>query len=556
MNKLLLTIIIHFTFLNLSFSQNFYLKTKTNDSTSQPTLNQLLNFKNLKEINTHLLNTKESLFNQGYFNTEILPLNKINDSLYTTTITPNKQYTEIQIFHNKEIPNKKLEKILTPETNIKTSYFTSKTKDLDTNLNSIIKHYVDSGKTFSKLQLQDITITNDIVSAQLNTTTSKTNTINNIVIKGYEKFPKKFLKHQFNIKTNKKLNTSELEKKSNQINSLRFASESQKPGVLFTKDSTEIYLYITKKQSNSFDGFLGFSSDTETNKIEFNGNINLQLTNNLNSGEELHLRYQSTENEQRKLNLRTNIPFIFNSPISLEGELDIFRKDSTFTNTQQHIRTFYQINSNLKIGTGIEFINSNALKNLSITNTDYKKTNYTLNIEHSKPSQNKLFVNKTLTRIKIGTGKRTDETNTTQQNISLSSEYTFNLNQKNAIYIGNQSYYLISDNILENESHFIGGINSIRGFQENSIPSNLYSIVNLEYRITLNNTLYIHSVTDYGYTKNQINNTTNNLFGFGLGFGLQTNNNLLRFIFANSKTNDEIIKFSNSKIHLSLKTIF
>lgn len=556
MKKILILFTIHILCFNLSTSQNLYLQTNPKDSILHPNLKQLNSFENLKKLKSHLNNTKESLFNIGYFNTEITPIKKINDSTYLTTIAPNQQYKEIQILHNNEIPHDQLEKILAPETRIKSSYFISKTKDLNVNLNAILKHYVDSGKTFSKLQLQKISIKNNTITAFLNISTSKTNTLNNIVIEGYKKFPKKFIKHYLNIKTNKKLNTTELEEKSAQINNLRFASESQKPGILFTKDSTEVYLYINKKKSNSFDGFLGFSSNTETNKLEFNGNINLQLVNNLNTGEELHLKYQSTENEQRKLNLKTLIPFIFNSALSIEGELDIFKKDSTFTNTQQNIKAFYQLNSNLKTGIGIEFTNSNALKNLSPTNTDYTKTNFSIHIQHFKPSTNKLFTNKTFTNLKLSTGTRTDESKTKQQSISLSSEYHFNLNPKNIIYLKNISHYLISENILENEFDYIGGINSIRGFQENSIPSNLYSVLNLEYRIILNNAIYIHSVSDYGYTKNQINNTTNNLFGFGFGFGLQTNNNILRFIFANSKTNDELVKFSNSKIHISLKTIF
>ena len=66
-------------------------------------------------------------------------------------------------------------------------------------------------------------------------------------------------------------------------------SEIKKPEILFTKDSTIIYLYLKKEKSNSFEGFLGFSTNQQSNKIELNGNIDLKLISNLNSGEELHL---------------------------------------------------------------------------------------------------------------------------------------------------------------------------------------------------------------------------------------------------------------------------
>ncbi len=43
------------------------------------------------------------------------------------------------------------------------------------------------------------------------------------------------------------------------------------------------------------------------------------------------------------------------------------------------------------------------------------------------------------------------------------------LNSKNSIFIKNQSYYLQSDSYVINELYRFGGINSIRGFNENSL---------------------------------------------------------------------------------------
>jgi outer membrane protein assembly factor BamA len=554
--------IIYILFFNLSFSQNLQLKLKGTDSASTSFLNKIdakKSFKDLKSLQNEIDNIKKKTQNHGYFNAQFLPKNKINDSTHLQNISLGFRYKKINInYNNKQITESELKNILDEESEINNGSFVTNTNQLEQNLNNIIKHLNTKGKVFSKLQLNNISINTNNVSADLFMDISETNYISDIKIKGYKRFPKKFIRHYLRIKKQKELNLEDLEEKSEGINNLLFASEIKKPEILFTKDSTIIYLYLKKEKSNSFEGFLGFSTNQQSNKIELNGNINLKLINNLNSGEELHLKYQSTENEQKHTNIKLKTPYIFNTPFSIEGELDIFKKDSSFTNNTQAINTKYTISKNTEVGIGLEFNTSNSLIKNSINSEDFKRKAYTFSFSHKKPNKhNNLFPYKTRTTIKFSLASRkTELRKTPQQNLFISSEYIFKLNEKNSFFLKSENYYLFSNTTLENELHYIGGINSIRGLKENSIPSAQYSVLNSEYRVKLNKTLYTHTVIDYAITKNNSNNNFDNLFGFGIGFGLKTNNSLLRFIFANSKVKDEEIKFSDSKIHLSLSTFF
>lgn len=559
---ILLYHIIYILFLNTSFSQNIHLKTRGTDSISDSfltKLNQEKVFSNLKTLNTQVQKIQESTFNNGYFNALFEPKKKINDSTYLLQASINNRLEHITIHHdNKQITTTELQSILGIENKYTPEHFIIKTINLEDNLNSIIKHLTNKGKTFSHARLKNIHIRNKEVFADLDLNISQTNHITEIKIKGYKKFPTKFTKHYLRIKKGQILDLKELEEKSARLNNLRFSNELKKPEILFSKDSTIVYLYTQKQKSNSFEGFLGFSTNPQTSKLDFNGNINLQLTNNLNSGEELHIKYQSTENKQKKTNIKLKLPYILNSPFSIEGELDIFKKDSSFTNNSQSIKTKYTATKNIEIGTGIQFNSSNSLIKNNPNTEDFKKDSYLLSFNHQSPNKpNNLFPNKTKTRLTLSLSKRkTTLNNTSQQSAYISSEYIFTLNHRNSFFLKSESYILISKNILENELHYIGGINSIRGVKENSIPSSQYSIINSEYRIELNKKLYIHTVIDYAITKNNTSNNFNNLWGFGFGFGLKTNNSLLRFIFANNKSEKEKIQFSESKIHLSLSTFF
>src|SRR5699024_8209006 len=101
--------------------------------------------------------------------------------------------------------------------------------------------------------------------------------IDEVVIKGYEKFPRSFLKHFIGIKIGRPFNKKRLEEKVERLHNLPFAGSIRSPEVQFTKDSTSIYLYLEKEKSNTFEGFLGFSNDENENNLKLTGDVNVVL---------------------------------------------------------------------------------------------------------------------------------------------------------------------------------------------------------------------------------------------------------------------------------------
>lgn len=115
---------------------------------------------------------------------------------------------------------------------------------------------------------------------------------------------------------------------------------------------------------------------------------------------------------------------------------------------------------------------------------------------------------------------------------------------------------MTSDDYLDNELFRFGGINSIRGFEENSLVANLYGVISTEYRYRLSNNIYVHSVLDAAYFENKLTDSKEKLFGFGFGLGLLTNSGLFRLNYSSGKTENRQFKLSDSKIHVSLTATF
>ncbi|WP_231632473.1 POTRA domain-containing protein [Mangrovimonas sp. TPBH4] len=546
-------------FCNFINAQSLHLNVKGTNETESKIIDSLgykKKLENYKAIQTELISLQQKLNNLGYLESKLERLQRETDSTYIAHLQLNNKYNFVHIYIEE------VKKDFFKNINLKTldGYFIVSIAELETTLEKLNNEIANSGDPFNSIQLTDLQKTNDsTLSANLKITSNKIRTIDGIVIKGYEKFPKSYTKHFLKIKTSQTFNLSKIKQQTNLLNDLQFANQIKEPEVLFTKDSTTLYLYIEKKKANSFDGFLGFGTNAENQKLEFDGYLDLSLINNLNYGESLKLLYKSDENEQRTFNVDISLPYLFKSPLGVNGRLNIFRRDSSFVNVTQSANIFYQINSRNKLAIGIEAINSsNLLNSSSTTLIDYNSTFYQIDYSYTKQQYyDSLFPTNFLFEFSTGLGNRNTESNKENQtNFQLNSFKIFNLNHRNSIYTRLNGAYLNSNNYLENELYRFGGINSIRGFEENSILANLFTVLNTEYRYRLSNNLYIHSVLDASYFENQLNSTKEKLFGIGFGFGLLTNTGLFRLNYSNGKTENQKFKFSDSKVHISISSTF
>lgn len=560
---LFIFILIYLFFSAQVFCQTLFLEIKgTNESETKiiDSINYLKTHSDFFSIKSEIEFIQKNLFNRGYIEHEISKISKTNDSVFSTSIHLRTQYTTIQIYYNNKLIDKNILNQIS--TKVFDNYFELPFQETENALKFINSKITQDGFPFSKLHLEHISIENDTyLKANLNIDSSnEKRLVDEIIIKGYEKFPRSYLKHYLKIKKNQAFDLTTIKNKTEQLNDLRFASQIKSPEVLFSKDSTALYLYLEKSQSNNFDGFLGFGTNEETNNIEFDGYLNLNLTNNLNFGESFLLLYKSDANDQKTFNITTTLPYIFKTPIGLDFELQIFKRDSSFTTVNQSIKLHYQINSKHKIYTGLTNLESNNL--LSINNianiTDYKTSYFTIAYEYIKPqSYNLLFPVNSNLYFETNFGNR-EQTNSSrkQTQLYINASKIFNLNSNNSIYTRLNSSLLSSDDYLENELARFGGINSIRGFEENSLYASMYGVFNTEYRYQISNSIYIHSIIDAAYLENKISETKKKLFGYGFGFGLLTKAGLFKFNYANGKLQNQKFELSNSKIHISLTTIF
>ncbi len=517
-------------------------------------------YSEINELISQLDTLERKLLTDGYYDI-IRKDTRKNDTIYISRINLGQRYELLKLYINDDSTLKNY--IAQTNINIKDDSITIETAFAKAYLEKLATIASNNGQPFTTFKIENIKKSKENNGLSATLTLQKNDEprfINNIVVKGYENIPKSFLKYYAGIKPNALFNEKKIAIQSRAIATLPFVSETKSPDLLFTEDSTSLYLYLERNTVNQFDGFLGFTSE-DNNQLRLNGYLDLSLLNNFNFGESFSLNYKADGRDQSQLSIKTELPYILKTPIGLRANLKLFRRDSTFSTSEQSIELLYQLNQKTSFGLGYRGQQS---ENLSEPNEvllqdieSFNSSQIQASLLFQTRSNNTFFPIKRQLRLKTSYGNRNSQL-LDQDQVSIEGviENIFSLDSRNSIYIRNTTQYLISDNYLTNELYRFGGILTLRGFEENSLFANLLSTLNTEYRYTFNQSLYLNTILDYGYFENDLNDVSQNLYSVGFGAGINTKAGILKINIANGKFENTPFLFSNTKLHIILAVSF
>ncbi len=517
-----------------------------------------IDYKRLQDSKSNLLNEisniKIKLAYQGFLNAKLDSI-ALSRNRYTAYLNLGKPIKSLDIKYNTPISLKILKKYTLIHSD---SSFTIRFKYVEPLLNNLSNNFEAQGRSFTQLKLKNISFKNNRATADLIITKTKQRRITEIVLKNYKNFPKTFLKYYLNIKKNDVFNKAKIKSISKRIKYLDFVSEIKPAEVLFTKNKTNLYLYLKKTKINTVDGLLGFSSKENGQGLLFNGYLNLNLVNTFNAGETLSLLFKNNGLSQQKFNIGANLPYIFKTKITLNTHLNIYKQDSSYININSNFTIQYPINYNNNIGLSISNRSSTNLLTNNIGDiVSYNTSFFGLNFNHNLLNNDLNFdrILSLQTNVSVGT-KKTDNTKTNQYILNLTASYILPFNYKNAIFIKNSSAFLSSSSYLTNELFRLGGYNSIRGFKEESIFASKYSILNIEYRHKTNTASYLYSITDFGIIINPFLPKKLNLYSFGIGYKFLAKMGIVNLSYVLGKSNNQPLKIKNSLLNINLKSSF
>lgn len=489
----------------------------------------------------------DSLAQNHFYFTKILKVEKQNE---TTKIffDKGKNYNEAQVKISDEIAE---------NLNLKHEFFT---KNLDSLKQNINKKYIEQGFAFSRVKTKYLGLEKDIPKVEISIDKNEKRKIDGFVFRGYEKLPKRFIKNLEKEFKGKNYDSKRLAAIQKQLQNHPFLTLEKPPQTLFTKDSTQIFLFTQKKKSNTFDGVLGFGNN-KSNKITFNGSFDVNLKNMFNGFETIKLFWQRTPERGQAFDLQTDIPYIFKSNIGLNTNVNIYRQDSTFANVKLLPALYFHISERQKIGLRGNFEKSTVTDSLYTSVANFSRNGMGIWYEFINPSEEEIFQNDFKIRVETDflNAKYDDkkQENNRQLRYFITGEKNFHLKGNHYLNIKAESAMLSTKGLLsENEIFRIGGWNSLRGFNESSILAHFYAFSGVEYRYLINSDVFADVFGQIAQVENKTLGAKPKFYSFGLGFNYRLPIGLMTLQISNGSEVNSALRFKDTKIHWGILTRF
>lgn len=427
---------------------------------------------------------------------------------------------------------------------------------------NIIRYYENHGYPFVETKLDSIEIYGSEISAILNVNKGDLIIVDTILISGNVKISQSFIQNVIGIKTGDSWNESLVKSIPQKLNNLGFLELKSEPIVSFYNQKSAIKLVLATQRSNSFDALLGFYTNTQTNKIELSGNINLKLHNALGKGEEFKFNWQRPVTNNQSLNIDFSQPYIMKSKWGFGYEFDLYRRDSSFVNIANLGAITYRFSYDEYVSLKVESYNSQIT--LISEDSIYSSSNSLcfgigLNMDRRNykfnPSKGFYIMMDLLAgKRKVDSDNYTSsskEKNISKAEIRILGEKYFEFAKRNIFLLSTNASAILSENLSLNELFRIGGLKTLRGFDEQSLSTPAYIIANLEYRFLLAKNSHISAFYNLGF----VDGIETNKFepktysGFGIGTLIDSGAGILSFYLALGKSSDSNIILKNTKVH-------
>jgi len=457
----------------------------------------------------------------------------------------------------------------------------------------VLEVFENNGYPFATSSLKNVSVEEGVLNADLFVDKKKLFLFDDFNLTGDAEISMAYLQMYLDIRAGKPYDHSKVLKIKQIVRSNPFLQLKGNPTITFKADKAIINLNLTDKKASSFDFLIGILPQTTNGEssLTITGELRADMYNKLGRGEHFYLEFTRLRPETQELNLSFNYPFIFGLPFGLDTKFELFRNANDYLEIDFNVGFQY-------LFTGVDYIkifaDFNSLRLLDIDTAQVKalgrlpnqldvnynsgglefnldKLDYKFNPRkgmHAKISGAVGFKN--ILKNNQILAIEDDDVNFEALYDSLkSSSFQFNFLADVSYFIPIKNratflsrfrggFKLSGEQIFENELYRLGGNKLLRGFDEETILAQFYTVFSFEYRLLISQNSYISAFFDYGIIKNSFRDEKvwDQPFGFGSGLNFETSAGIFGLSAALGSQLGNPINFRDVKIHFGYISLF
>ena len=409
---------------------------------------------------------------------------------------------------------------------------------------------------------------------------------------------KRFIEAYTGIRMGHFYNEALFRKAHDKLMQLPFLYSERTPQLVFMKNGkARPYYYLRKKKSDQLNGIIGLAPNTQSvnipnsRSVVFTGEFTLRLNNLFKSAKVLSIQWKSFQARSQELKTYFSFPYILYKPIGMDVGIDLLKYDTLYTVLQKQVsfqyytsgincfKAFYKVsNTNLNsvdtnlIRNSKQFPSSNSIQikqyglMANFTQLDYKfnpRKGYQLESSASVGFKQILRDN-LISEVRFGPNQYnlydSSTLTTNQYQYQMKFDFYLPIESRSTIKFGVSVSQIIADQIYFNELQREGGINSLKGFNEQSIFASNFNMLELEYRYLLGLNSHFKVFWNGAYYEDKRVGRNDQVFdmpwGFGIGGNIETGAGILTLAYALGKQKGNNFDVRTGKFHFGISSYF
>jgi outer membrane protein assembly factor BamA len=514
-------------------------------------------FKNKDLANKYLVDLQNNLIEKGYF---LFSIESLEESILGKRV---KLYSG-PVFQEAKLDLDSVEKVFLQRNGFSQGSLKLTQIALRNYLKSISDIYLNNGYPFAKLLINESEFeTSTKFNGKLSIIRGEKYTWGNIIIKGDSSVLPSLIYNLSGIKFGKMYNESLLREMDKEISFLPYIEQFRKPELLFYDRKVDVYLYLKSRPVSSINGALGLQPNPATQRMAFTGQIQLKLQNVLKRAELFEMNWRSIQPGTQNLFIQSNVPYLFKTRFGLDSKFNLYKRDSSFLEVKSTVGLTYSLRNNFTLKGFYSFWSNSSLNSNSAifnyTSTVLNSYGVSVNRRNVDYAPNPRKGSTIFAELALGNRKvRTIEKPELSAKGQLTIEKFFPLVKRHVIKIAVNWDWIFNDTTYANERIRFGGLNSLRGFNEEELFATSYFISQLEYRFLLDrNSALLAFYNQAWYEDNsELKYVKDSPLGFGFGLTFGTKLGIFSVTYALGRQFSNSIQLNQGKIHIGYISFF
>lgn len=430
----------------------------------------------------------------------------------------------------------------------------------------------NQGLPFAKLKIDSLSISDALLSGVMIFDTGPRITWDSLGIAEGSKTDVRYLQQVSRLTPGGVFSQEQLQKAAQTIRRSPYFTLVGEPELTFQTQEARPIFTLQDRRVNVFDGVVGLlPNENEPGRVLITGEVDLQLYHLGGKGRDFSLNWQRLNIQSQSLELNAKEAFVFRSPLDVSVGFSLLKQDSSFVNRSITLDFGYRVSDDgyLNFFTRRQAGDLLSTEGLSFdqklpSSIDYRWNQYGIGLDWNRLDSpvsprrgsrlqgtfslgNKRILQNTGLPEELYAGL---EGSSAQYQGWFSGEKHLFIKPAWGMWIRGVGGFLQNQNLFLNELYRLGGLKSIRGFNEKNFFAKNFGYINLEQRLFFDQNSFLVVFADLGIIENPYNSPKiDHPFSFGTGINLDTDGGLFSFVLAIGKSNTQPLSFSYSRIH-------